>query len=198
MSLLGVTDVSESYEFAGFRLWQYGNDEEKRAAVELSGLLQLTSAGQLVVTVPASLARGVFDAMTEPGISLPADVGGKDSRNILVMTADEVAVSGGPQKITERGKPFRYRLGELVEQPARNWPGVSRCWLLRVISPELSQLRVSYGLSKKPNNDRDDFAIIVACRKLGVLSAGAVSKAITQISTEILPAWLVAKNHPAS
>ncbi len=168
-----------------FDLYRAVLDTEKRAAVRMSGLLQATSTGHLIVGVPTSLVRGVFDAMAEPGISLPSSVdGGALRAAIVVMTPGELQSIGGPSTVTERGKQYHYNLGSLVEAPARNWPGVSKCWHLKIKSSEMSELRKSYGLPANSSN----FSIVVACRKVGVLTANSTSKS-TEQSSGSLPDW---------
>jgi hypothetical protein len=180
LSVTGLPDESH------FLLWAYGNEPEKRATVELSGLLQASGLGYLLLSVPTAMVRGVFDAMHEPGITLPAEIDGIRA-GIVVMTPDELESIGGPSKISERGKTFRYQLGELQETPAKGWPGISTCWHLRVKSPELAKLRKSYGLPDKVEG-QSDFSIVVACRKVGVLASNAVSKS-EHINPSLLPDW---------
>jgi hypothetical protein len=169
-----------------FLLWQLGNNTEKRAGTELSGILQVINSGYLVLSVPTSLVRGVFDAMVEPGISLPSAIDGLRAC-IIVMTPEELNSIGGANNVSERGKAFHYQLGDLVESAAKAWPGVSTCWHLRIKSPELTKLRRSYGLPDKLE-DQSDFSIVVACRKVGVLAANAKSK-VDYIDPSILPDW---------
>lgn len=186
MSLISVTGLPS---VAHFELYEQVNDIEKRASVKLSGLLQATKTGHLIVGVPSALVRGVFDAMDAPGISLPEVLDGGTLRaGIVVMTPSELESLGGASAITERGKQFTYQLGELVEQPARNWPGVSTCWHLKVVSPELGELRRTYGLPTKLEGN-NPFSIVVACRKVGVLASNSTSKAVSQNSQK-LPDWL--------
>jgi hypothetical protein len=174
MSLITVTDFPD---VRYFQIYESVFDLEKRAAVKMTGLLQATSSGYLLVGVPTALARGIYDAMDEPGISFPAAVdGGALRAGIVVMTPEELESLGGASSITERGKQFPYQLGGLEEAPATNWPGVSVCWHLRIYSPELGKLRRSYGLPTKVEGD-NDFSIVVACRKTGVLTSNPVSKA---------------------
>lgn len=171
-----------------FFLWAAMQSHEKRSAVSLSGLLQVTLRGYLLVGVPTALVRGVYDAISEPGISFPSTIdGGALRAGIVVMTPEEVQDIGGPSQITERGKQFTYHLGELTEVPARNWPGVSTCWHLQIKSPELTKLRRSYGLPSLLSGE-SEFSIVVACRKVGVLSANATSKSVDQKSSK-LPDW---------
>ena len=185
MSLLSVFDAPA---VCHFQLYDRVRDLEKRSAVQMSGLLQATSTGQLIVGVPTALVRGIYDAMDEPGISLPQAVdGGALRAGIVVMTPEELQEIGGPNVVTERGKQYSYHLGELEEVPARNWPGVTVCWHLRVKSPELGKLRRTYGLPTKLSGD-SDFSIVVACRKSGVLAATATSKSTEQAS-RTLPDW---------
>lgn len=186
MSLIETTDLPDVRHL---KLYEQVKDLEKRAAVRMSGLLQATNSGHLIVGVPTALVRGIFDAMDEPGISLPASVdGGALRAGIVVMTPEELEAVGGPGKITERGKQYPYQLGELVEAPARNWPGVSACWHLRIKSPELGKLRRTYGLPTKLTGD-SDLSIVVACRKSGVLAANATSKSTEQAADQRLPDW---------
>jgi len=170
-------------------LYDLVKSAETRNSVKLSGLLQMLSSGVLIIAVPTSLVRGVFDALHAPGICLPSSIdGGAVRAGIIVMTPEEVTSVGGPAKITERGKPYSYNLGQLVEVPAKNWPGVSTCWHLEIKSQELEQLRRSYGLPSKlaPNTE---FSIVVACRKTGVLTANSKSKTSTQPAVNKLPDW---------
>lgn len=180
--------VADYTRISHFSLYENVKSVEKRSSVRLSGLLQASKTGHLIIAVPNSLVRGVFDAMDEPGISLPSAVDGGTLRAaVVVMTPEELQQVGGPDAITERGKQYPYQLGGLLEQPAKNWPGVSVCWHLKINSPELGKLRRSYGLPSKLEGE-NDFSIVVACRKIGVLSATAVSKAIQQASTTF-PDW---------
>lgn len=186
MSLISVTDQPSS-DF--LNLYTNVKDKEKRAAVQMAGLLQATKSGHLIVGVPAALVRGVYDAMSEPGISLPTSVdGGALRAGIVVMTPSELGAVGGASKVSERGKQYPYTLGDLVEVSARGWPGVSACWHLRIKSPELGKLRRSYGLSTKLEGD-SDFSIVVACRKSGVLASNATSKATSDEKSQKLPDW---------
>jgi hypothetical protein len=172
-----------------------GQAFEKCADVQFSGLLQISKEGALVVAVPASLVRGIFDALHEPGISLPThDNNPKVVRaTITVMTPEEVTAAGGAAAIVERGRSYRYTMQGLVKLPAKNWPGVAHCWHMRIRSPELTQLRVSYGLDRKLNMGKDDFSIVVAYRKIGVLAENAVTRTLDSwlaaVSSGVLPPW---------
>jgi len=186
MSLISVTD-QPSPDF--LRIYSEVLDLEKRAAVQMAGLLQATRSGHLILGVPTALVRGVFDAMSEPGISMPTSVdGGALRAGIVVMTPSELESVGGASSVSERGKQYPYSLGELVEASARGWPGVSACWHLRVKSPELGKLRRSYGLPTKVEGD-SDFSIVIACRKSGVLSSNATSKTTVEENPQKLPDW---------
>src|SRR5262245_8419176 len=44
---------------------------ESRPAYNLAGTLYLDPSGWLLLSVPAALIRGVFEAMREPGVELP-------------------------------------------------------------------------------------------------------------------------------
>jgi len=156
-----------------------GYDEEKRAAVEFSGLLQAASTGHLMLSVPMSLVRGLHDALDAPGVSLPHSPGtGVARAGIVVMTPTELQRIGGASVVTERGRSFRYRLGVVREAATKDWPGVSACWHVEVSSPELVKLRKTYGLHPKLEG-LSGFSIVVGCRRTGVLSHSPVSKVVT-------------------
>jgi hypothetical protein len=147
----------------------------------LTGRLYVSRTGWLLLSVPNALVRGVFDAMTAPGVELPTlsafkgEAADKDLLNahISVMTADEVA-SIGADKINERGHHFHYALGQVREFSPKT-TGLSRVWAIQVASPELAALRKSYGLSPLPNEDHQ-FHITVAVRRKNVLRDNEVSK----------------------
>jgi hypothetical protein len=184
MSLISTQDIPDVRHL---RLFDAVNDIEKRADVKMTGLLQATR-GYLIVGVPTALVRGIFDAMAEPGISLPGAIdGGALRAGIVVMTPEEIESLGGASQITERGKQFSYSLGGLEEAPATNWPGISVCWHLRIKAPELGKLRRTYGLNTKVEGD-NDFSIVVACRKIGVLASNTTSRSVEQDSSQ-LPDW---------
>lgn len=143
----------------------------------LTGRLVLSSGGWLLLEVPNAFVRGAFSALSIPGIELPTSGStGQLKAHISVMRKEEVDAIG--KKISETGKLFRYRLGRLHELRPYGWPEMEKVWLMRVHSPELSKLRVSYGLPPLPVRNRKTlpFHITVAVRRKGVLQIGTVSK----------------------
>lgn len=138
---------------------------------DLAGRLYLSSSGWLLLSVPNAFLHGMFSAVDEAGVEKP----GKTA-HISVMNADEVA-SIGEEQITERGKAFHYQLGPVKVVAPKTWEGVSKVWYVTVYSPELKQLRASYGLSPLPHGDWD-FHITVAIRRSGVLRSGPASKVV--------------------
>jgi 8-oxo-dGTP pyrophosphatase MutT (NUDIX family) len=147
----------------------------------LSGRLYVSKSGYLLLSVPNALVRGVFDAMTAPGVELPTmnafkgEAADKELLNahITVMTDAEVDKIG-PDKINERGHHFHYALGPVREFSPKT-ESLSRVWAIQVASPELAALRKSYGLSALPNGDHQ-FHITVAVRRKNVLGANEVAK----------------------
>lgn len=131
----------------------------------LAGRLVL-SRGWLVLTVPAAIVRGAYDALHEPGAVLP------DILAIPVMTPQELTRIGDPDKITERGKQYRYSLGTVRSHE----PGgsVSKVFYVRVLSPELRKLRHSYGLSAYPKGE--SFQLPIGIRQAGVLGNNEQTK----------------------
>lgn len=145
-------------------------------AYNLSGLLYLSPSGYLLLSVPNALVRGVFAALHEPGAELPPSGSRGLNAHVTVMRPEELELLGGPDAVTERGKQFRYTLGRFVELEPEGWPEMSKAYLLKVHSPELQQLRRSYGLSGLPHEGRHEFGVICAVKRKGVLGRNAVGK----------------------
>ncbi len=186
MSLLSTVDIPD---YRHLLLYDVVSHPEKRAEVRMTGLLQVTNSGYLIIGVPTALVRGIFDAMNEPGISLPDSVDeGALRAGIVVMTPAELEQIGGSDHISERGKNFTYYLAGLKETQAVSWPGVSTCWHMKIKSPDLGKLRRSYGLPAKVEGD-SAFSIVVAVRKTGVLTSNTTSKVTKQQDSQKLPSW---------
>ncbi len=143
----------------------------------LSGRLYISASGWLLMSVPNALGRGAFDALDEAGVELPTDDNGRYNAHVSVMRPEEVAKIGGPDKITERGHSYRYSLGDVKEVEPNTWAGTSKVWYITVHSPELKELRRSYGLTPLPHNNEFDFHVTFATRKTKVLQTNDVSKA---------------------
>ncbi len=150
---------------------------DAQVAYNLAGRLYASEPGYLLLSVPNALVRGVFSAMREPGIELPPGPAGNLNAHITVMSPKDLETIGGVDKITERGKEFRYSLGKLYEVEPDGWPNMARVWYLKVHSPELQTLRRSYGLSSRPNADAHDFHVTVAVRRRSVLGRNTTAKA---------------------
>ncbi len=132
------------------------------------------------LAVPNALVHGVFQAMSEPGIELPPS-DDKMNAHITVIRPEEIMAVGGEDKFkADRGKQFNYSIGRRVSVTPRGWDEMSKAWMLRVHSTALTELRKSYGLSAKPNNDKYDFHISVAVRRKRVLQRGEISKVVTE------------------
>lgn len=146
----------------------------------LSGELYASKSGWILLSVPNALARGAFDALDEAGIELPTSEENKFNAHISVMRPEELEQIGGIDKITERGHHFHYTLGPIQTCAPDGWGDISKVWFIKVNSPELQDLRKSYGLSPRPNNSQYDFHITIAVRRKSVLRHNDVIKAATQ------------------
>lgn len=144
----------------------------------LSGRLYLSKGGWLLLSVPNALGRGAFDALRVTGAELPTrdtnDPNAAYNAHVTVMSPDEIATFGGPDKITERGHDFHYSLGAVKEVNPTTWDGVSKVWYITVDSPELRNLRKSYGLT--PTRKGEDMHITFALKRTGVERNNGVSK----------------------
>lgn len=144
----------------------------------MQGKLYASSSGWILLSVPNSLVRGVFDTLAEPGIELPPSGpnGDRLDAHISVIRDSELSNIGGPDKITERGHTYHYTLGPLRTVTPAGWDEMSKVWMLEVNSPELEKLRKGYGLSALPNNNKFKFHITCAVRRKHVLKPNEISK----------------------
>lgn len=153
--------------------------EPELSKYPFSGRLIASTSGWILLEVPNALVRGAFMAMDVPGIELPpSGPTGRLRAHVSVMRAEEVESLGGPEKITELGKRFAFRLGPLKEVEPMGWKEMEKAWMFGVVSPELVALRKSYGLSGLPMRGEQElkFHLTVAVRRRAVLRAGSVSK----------------------
>jgi hypothetical protein len=161
---------------AHVHLAKYAGDAVRTDA--LAGRLYFSRTGWLLLSVPNALGRGAFDALDEAGVELPtSESTGQYNAHVTVMRPDEVEACGGPQKITERGHSYRYTLGPVKTVEPKTWADVSKVWYITVDSPELKELRRTYGLTPLPHNNEFDFHITFGVRKKRVLQSGPASKA---------------------
>ncbi len=154
--------------------------DEPVTAPILSGRLFLSRSGWLLLSVPNGLVRGLFDTLDDEGLELPPGHQGQPyNAHISVMRREEVEAIGGGDVITERGKAFHYQLGPLKSVMPKSWDEMSRVWFVEVQSPELRNLRKSYGLSGLPRKGDTEmqFHITVAVRRKKILQENEVAKA---------------------
>lgn len=167
-------EVSDGVSFADRMLFAAGREfvkeaAEARVAYNLQGTLYKAKTGWVLLSVPNAFAIGIFKQMHEPGIELPPGPDGSQfNAHVSVIRPDELELVGGADRVTERGKSFRYTLGRLYEIEPDD-PRFAKAWYVKVHSPELQALRRSYGLSSLPHDGEYDFHITVAVRRTGVL-----------------------------
>jgi len=179
MSILSVTGRPPVGAALCFKMGQDFAKEagDRELVYNLSGRLHLSSSGWLMLSVPNALVRGIFSAMSEPGIELPPDgPDGNLNAHISVMRPSDIDLVGGPDALTERGKQYTYTLGRIYAVEPEGWPEMSKVWYVQVHSPELQQLRRSYGLSSLPNDGKYDFHVTVAVRRKKVLGRNDTAK----------------------
>lgn len=133
----------------------------------LSGRLVVSQTGKDpwgMLLVPQALVDGLFASLDEHGVEKSPN-----RAHITVFTDDELN-SIGQDKITERGKSYAFTLGSVRHVRPRGWKNYDRCWFVACHSPELEKLRVSYGLTPRPNNQQ--FHITFAVREAPAKTAG--------------------------
>lgn len=152
---------------------------EATPSYAMTGLLYVSErSGKpwALLSVPNALVRGVFDALHAPGVELPL-LDGKLDAHVSVLRDSELEMIGGPDALkNDRGKPFRYSLGRLMEFVPDGWADVNKCFAVTVHSPELQQLRLSHGLSALP---KYPFHLTVGCVHKAVLGRNDKSKDTT-------------------
>ncbi len=156
----------------------------------LSGRLEASKSGWILLSVPNAIVQGLFSALDVPGAELPPS--GPDGRlnaHISVMRGDELESIGGPDKITERGKRFKFQLGPVQECTPKGWSEMSKVWFVKCRSPELEALRRSYGLSSLPKNNEYEFHLTIAVRRKHVLRSNDVTKTSALITFDDLDAY---------
>lgn len=178
----GVNPTADALGYyAGLDVIKSAGDAQSVYA--LSGRLYLSSSGWLLLTVPNAVLHGLFDALEVPGLEKPTrDTNDPDSQvnaHISVMAAWETEQIGR-DKISERGHTFKYQLGNLKVVRPDGWDGVSKVYFVEVASPELRNLRKSYGLSPLPttkDGGEKPFHITIGLVRTGVLHPNEKSKA---------------------
>jgi hypothetical protein len=179
---MSIIKVHDGPPLPGVVAWLAGGALVKKAAAPtvsyaLSGMLYFSKSGWLLLSVPNAFARGVFSALDEHGVELPPSEHGLGfNAHVSVMSPQEVEQVGGKDKITERGKTFRYTLGRLKTVEPNDWPGVSKVWYVTIHSPDLQYLRRSYGLSALPHAGDYEFHVTVAVRRRGVMGRNETKK----------------------
>lgn len=142
----------------------------------LSGELYYSDSGWLLLRVPAAFVRGAFDALDVLGAELPPGKNGKPfNPHISVMHRKEIEALGGPGRISERGHHFSYTLGPVKEVEPQGWDEMSAAYLIETPSPDLEDLRKSYGLS--PRLKDHQFHVTIGVKRKGVLKDNDVVKA---------------------
>jgi len=130
--------------------------------VTMKATLKKTKAGFYYLDIPNDFSSSFLSLIEdESKEKAPYDV--KEFNNvgchISVMSSDDL---GEGTKVKEVGKEFSFKLNELKYLNPEGWDEMDRVWIMTVDSPELEQLRASYGLSRK--NHGHEFHITVAVR----------------------------------
>ncbi len=142
--------------------------------LELEGRLVYSQRTRyLMLTVPNAIAIGAFQALNIPGVEMPIWDEPKFNAHITVMRPEEVDAIGGHLSLNERGKVYRYRIDgiDACDSASEKY---SRFFYYKVVSPELAQLRRSYGL---PGAPAVPFHITFAARRRNVLRENTIRKA---------------------
>lgn len=153
---------------------------EPVAVFALSAPFIISASGWGMLRVPNDIVRGLYSSIDLPGAEFPAASSGETYQaHISVMRKEEVAQIG-VGKISERGKRFRYQLGPVCEVVPAGWEEMSKCWFVAIRSPELTQLRRTYGLPNLPIHPETGlsigFHLTFAVRRKHVLGSNEIAK----------------------
>lgn len=176
--------TDRNYEIGGAAVLLAKSAETKSAdtpvtSYGLTGKLYLSKSGWILMSVPNALGQGAFAALNENGVELPPGPGDSPyNAHISVIRPEEMLAAGiDPESISERGKEFSYTLGPVRTVSPEGWGEMSKVWFIEVNSPDLKQLRKSYGLTPLPSDNEHQFHISFAVRRKGVLKPNEISKA---------------------
>lgn len=167
MGMLGGNGGIKSSGMGGTKPSGASRFARPKDAYILHGRFHVSQSGWGLLSVPNDLVYGLFDAMNETGIDLPPQSDHskmKLNAHISVFTKEEITKIG-PENIAERGHSFHYNIGPIKEVKPTGWKEMSKVWFVDVDSPELEDLRESYGLSRLPENGKHRFHISAAVRK---------------------------------
>lgn len=159
----------------------YKKAADPTPSMALSGRLVASKSGWLLLEVPNAIVRGLYAAMSVPGIQLPYGRDGRLNAHISVARPEELE-NIGLENISETGKQFKFQLGKLHEVKPLGWEDMEKVWFVDISSPDLQNLRKSYGLSPLPKKGSKDlkFHMTVAVRKKNVLKPNGISKEASQ------------------
>ena len=151
---------------------------------DLMGRLIRSSSGWILLSLPNQIQRGYFAALNARGAELPRHKG-RVNTHISVMRPEELERIGNPP-IKELGRFFSFQTGPVVETNPMGWDEMERVWFMKILSPDLVQLRRSYVLSDKPkrNGKELDFHMTIAVRRKHVLRQNTIAKEASFEGTE--------------
>ena len=120
-----------------------------------------------LLKVPASICRGLFEALGEDGAEYPPAHGDRKNYNahITVMRPDEIEAVGGKEKIDEIGQEFSYQLGPVQVTNPAGWDEMEKVWFVKVESKELEDMRTGHGLTSLPNKGKHPFHLTFAVKR---------------------------------
>ena len=147
-----------------------GEPEPPVNVMEMTGRLEMSASGWILLKVPNSLGIGVYQSLNLPGLELPKK-NGRYHAHISVIRPEELEAAGVTQRLDELGQRFKFQIKGLAEVNPMGWEEMDKVWFLRCLSPELKELRRSYNLPALPRKDGKNlgFHITVAVRRAGVL-----------------------------
>jgi hypothetical protein len=136
----------------------------KTAKLPLAGKLHYKPDVGLIVTVPRSVAKGLFDALHDVSATfIPPELG---FYSYFVVAKENESNRKTLSEVAERGHSIRYKITGIEKvRLAHNSHGNMYCWAAKIRSPEAIEILKKYGLKvPKDNNFWLPFAIL-SCRK---------------------------------
>jgi hypothetical protein len=126
----------------------------KLTPIEFEGELK-DKNGFIYLDIPDAIISGFMSLIKGKVIHPKKASDNYPGAHISVMQAEDT-----DKKVKEIGKKFKFTIIGAEQTEPEGWDGVNKVYFITVDSPELENLRKSYGLSKK--NKGHNFHITIA------------------------------------
>jgi len=121
--------------------------------IPMTGKLNVKPGGYVTLQVPQEFTENIYNTIYEEGMEKP-----EYGAHISVMTDFENDKFG---PIWEDGEEFEYTISSIESCDPEGWDEMKKVWFVKCYSPQLEELRTSYGMNPLMFTDHD-FHITIA------------------------------------